>query len=91
MMIDNETDAKRIKQLIGLIQQSTFPNIRGIDAFNIHQTCEWLYKLCLDFENKNKEINNDTLIKETKNEQQVQEQTTEKKECKEVKKVRRCR
>ena len=49
---------KKIKQLIGTIQASTLPPLKGIDAFSIHQSCEWAFNECLKFEEKLKGGNN---------------------------------
>ena len=39
-----------MKQILGLIQSSTLPPLKGIDAFCIHNTCEWVFDLCNEFE-----------------------------------------
>lgn len=50
MIVESIDECKRLKQIIGLIQSSTMPPLKGIDAFSIHNTCEWLFDLCVKFE-----------------------------------------
>lgn len=52
MIIDSIDDCKRLKQLLGLIQSSTLPPMKGIDAFAIHNTCEWVFDHCIAFEKR---------------------------------------
>lgn len=52
MIIETEAEAKKIKQMIGMIQASTLPPLKGMDAFSIHDTCNWAYSIVLGFEDK---------------------------------------
>ncbi len=55
MIIESEDEVKKIKQMVGVIQACKLPEMRGLDAFAIHNTCEWAYNCALDFEKKKEE------------------------------------
>jgi hypothetical protein len=58
MIIESLDDCKRLKQLLGLIQSSTLPPLKGIDAFCIHNSCEWIFEQCVKFEKLESENKN---------------------------------
>jgi hypothetical protein len=78
VIIENEDEVKRIKQIIGVIQACTLPIMKGIDAFSLHNNCEWVFNQCLVYEN----------IKNTKDVQGVEQVQREEEKSKEVTKKR---
>lgn len=73
MIIENEDEVKRIKQILGVIQACTLPTMKGIDAFSLHNNCEWVFNQCLVYEDRKK-------IKEVQSVEQVQREEEENKE-----------
>jgi hypothetical protein len=73
MIIESLDDCKRLKQILGLIQSSTLPPLKGIDAFAIHNTCELIFKSCLDFEQKESGKQNELQKEKEKNSEEVKE------------------
>lgn len=78
MIIDSIDDCKRLKQLLGLIQSSTLPPMKGIDAFAVHNTCEWVFDQCLSFEKRELE-KQETIKKGTDNGMQEKEKESSEK------------
>jgi hypothetical protein len=54
MIIESIEEVKRLKQIIGLIQACTFPEMKGIDAFCIHNSLELIFNCCSQFEENEK-------------------------------------
>lgn len=68
MILENENEAKVIKNCLSILQSSSLPSLKGIDLFRFSKECEFLYDQVSNYEKKLKEESEKTeVIAEEKN------------------------
>lgn len=90
MLFESLEEVQRMKQLIGIIQASKLPEMKGIDAFSLHNSCEFFFNNCINFEEsqknkKNSEEKKEEISKGIKD--GVQEEEKDNKKIKKIKKA----
>lgn len=50
MLFESQAEVQKMKQLIGVIQSCKLPEMKGIDAFALHNSCEFFFNNCIKFE-----------------------------------------
>ena len=50
MLFESQAEVQKMKQIIGVIQSCKLPEMKGIDAFALHNSCEFFFNHCVKFE-----------------------------------------